>query len=151
MEHLVNPDFHGTDDQLEAYALGRLAASDQSGLEVLEEHLMICSTCRDRLDGVEAFISGMKDAFGQHPAIAVSKQIRAVCLATPAQGFASDGFACTRRSYFHVFAGADSISPRWRTCNSVQSRGEMPVTGPAHELDLHSPSTPPSRGRASVP
>ena len=58
------PDFHRTDDQLEAYALGRLGTSDQPGLELLEEHLMICSTCRDRLEGVEAFASGMKDAFG---------------------------------------------------------------------------------------
>ena len=58
----MNADFHGTEDQLEAYALGRLATSDPPGLEALEEHLMVCSNCRDRLDSVEAFMLAMKDA-----------------------------------------------------------------------------------------
>ncbi len=111
MEHPVNPDFHGTDDQLEAYALGQLATSDQPGLEVLEEHLMICSTCRDRLDGVEAFISGMKDAFGPHSAMAISKQTELFAWLPWPTGFARVGLPRPGRHYFHIFAGADSIRP----------------------------------------
>jgi hypothetical protein len=131
----VNPDFHGTDDQLEAYALGQLATSDQPRLELLEEHLMICSTCRDRLDGVEAFTSGMKDAFGTNSAIAISK---------PRELFAwlpwpkvSIGLAFLALiAIILIFSRTQTQFAPMANLQLSATRGETPVTAPARELDL---------------
>jgi hypothetical protein len=57
----VEQSIHGTDDHLELYALDRLPDSDMTGLE---EHLMICATCRDRLDEIGGFALGMRDSPG---------------------------------------------------------------------------------------
>ncbi len=97
---------------------------------------MICSTCRDRLDGVEAFASGMKDAFGSNSAIAISKQTRSFCLAAVAQGFARIGLPCSGRHYFHIFAGAQTQFAPVANLQLDATRGEMPMAAPARELDL---------------
>ncbi len=55
----MNTHFHGAQDQLELYALDRLA--DSEFIE-LEEHLIVCATCRRRFDQMEAYISGMREA-----------------------------------------------------------------------------------------
>lgn len=57
MEHHL----HVTDDHLELYALDRLP---DSNLPRLEEHLMICANCRERLDEINAFALGMREASG---------------------------------------------------------------------------------------
>jgi hypothetical protein len=50
---------HQTDEQLELYALGRLPEPRQA---VIEEHLLICESCRNRLDEAEAFAKAMRQA-----------------------------------------------------------------------------------------
>jgi hypothetical protein len=55
----VGPHFHGTTDQFELYALERLADSEFARLE---EHLIVCATCRCRFDEVEAYATGMREA-----------------------------------------------------------------------------------------
>jgi hypothetical protein len=131
----VSPDFHGTDDQLEAYALGQLATSNQPGLEVLEEHLMICSTCRDRLDGVEAFVSGMKDAFGPHSAMAVSKQTELFAwLPWPRFSLAMAFLALV--AIIFIFSRGQTQFASVANLQLISTRGEMPVVAPARELDL---------------
>ena len=131
----MNPDFHGTDDQLEAYALGQLAISDQPGLETLEEHLMICSICRDRLDGVEAFTSGMKDAFGTSPAIAVSKQTGMFSwLPWPRVSLALALLALA--AIISIFSRGQTQFAPVANLQLSTTRGEMSVTAPARELDL---------------
>jgi hypothetical protein len=141
MEHQVNPDLHGTDDQLEAYALGHLAASDQPGMEVLEQHLMICSTCRDRLDGVEAFASGMRGAFGPHSAMAVSKQPGLFAwLPWPGVSFAMALLALAAIIFMYS-RGQTQFVPV-ASLQLTATRGEMPVTAPAREMDLTLLNTP---------
>lgn len=131
----MTPEFHGTDDQLEAYALGQLATSDQPGLEVLEEHLMICSTCRDRLDGVEAFTSGVKDAFGSSSAIAFSKQTDLFSwLPWPKASLAMALLALV--AIIFIFSRAQTQFAPVANLQISATRGEMPVTAPARELDL---------------
>jgi hypothetical protein len=131
----VNADFHGTDDQLEAYALGRLATSDPPGLEVLEEHLMICSTCRDRLDGVEAFMSGMKDAFGPNSAIAISKQTELFSwLPWPRVSIALALLALA--AIISIFSRGQTQFAPVANLQLSATRGEMPGARPARELDL---------------
>ncbi|HWE50295.1 MAG TPA: hypothetical protein VG273_10920, partial [Bryobacteraceae bacterium] len=56
---------HGTDDELENYALGRLPEPDSSDLE---DHLMLCESCRTRLDYIENFALGMRRALHEAPA-----------------------------------------------------------------------------------
>jgi len=62
----VDLNFHGTDDQLEDYVFGRLPRPD---LPALEEHLMICDACRDRLDSIEAITVGIRGAPGSSQAV----------------------------------------------------------------------------------
>jgi len=131
----VNPDFHGTDEQLEAYALGQLATSDQPGLELLEEHLMICTTCRDCLDGVEAFTSGMKDAFGPNSAPAVSKQNTLFAwLPWPRVSIALALLALA--AIISIYSRGQTQFATAANLQLSATRGEMPVTAPARELDL---------------
>lgn len=47
------------DDLLENYAMGKL--SDQES-EPVEEHLLLCSACQERLDDLDDFIRVMKNA-----------------------------------------------------------------------------------------
>jgi hypothetical protein len=55
---------HESDDGLELYALDRL-----SGAEVIrvEEHLLVCEPCRERLEQNAAFAFTMRDVLRQHP------------------------------------------------------------------------------------
>ena len=52
---------HVSDDNLELYALNRLEEND---VPALEEHLMICHECQDRLDDTDQYIRAMKVATG---------------------------------------------------------------------------------------
>jgi len=50
---------HGTEEQLELYALGRLPGSGQVRLE---EHLLVCAACRDKLNEIGDFALAMRAA-----------------------------------------------------------------------------------------
>ncbi len=50
---------HATEEDLERYALGRLPAAET---ERLEEHLLVCTECQDRLVETEAYVQAVRDA-----------------------------------------------------------------------------------------
>jgi hypothetical protein len=50
---------HVGEERLEAYATNSLAEDE---VAVVEEHLLICSTCQDRLDAVEHYLRAMEGA-----------------------------------------------------------------------------------------
>ena len=50
---------HISDDDLERYAIGTLPETE---LAPLEEHLLICSDCRDRLEATERYVVAMRAA-----------------------------------------------------------------------------------------
>lgn len=52
---------HATEDALEEYALGRLRGA---AVARLEEHLLICEECQNRLSQIDSFVQGMADADG---------------------------------------------------------------------------------------
>ena len=52
-------DDHATEDDLERYAMGRLAEPD---LAAFEEHLLICPQCQDRLSHEDAIRQSIQDA-----------------------------------------------------------------------------------------
>lgn len=49
---------HPVDDLLEQYSLGRLAGGE---LRRVEEHLLLCSKCQDRLTAVDSYVRAMRD------------------------------------------------------------------------------------------
>lgn len=50
------------DDELELYAMGRLAAGPEAALD---EHLLVCQACQDRLAGTDLDVAAVKLAIGQ--------------------------------------------------------------------------------------
>lgn len=50
---------HINDDALEAYSLGRLVDADTA---LIEEHLLVCAQCRDRLAGWDEYTVAMRKA-----------------------------------------------------------------------------------------
>jgi hypothetical protein len=52
---------HAVDEVLESYAMGTLA---EPSLAELEEHLLICDHCRERLADTDAYVTAMRSAAG---------------------------------------------------------------------------------------
>lgn len=50
---------HVSEDRLEAYSLGRLSEDE---LARLEEHLLVCAACQERLEATDAFVETMRQA-----------------------------------------------------------------------------------------
>ena len=50
---------HISDDSLEQYSLDTLHESD---LSVVEEHLLICADCQDRLKATDTYLTAMRSA-----------------------------------------------------------------------------------------
>jgi uncharacterized CHY-type Zn-finger protein len=50
---------HAAEDDLESYAMRTLSASE---VESLEEHLLLCAECRDRLTAADEYVAAMKSA-----------------------------------------------------------------------------------------
>lgn len=57
--------FHESDERLELYALNRLSDSD---VIRIEEHLLVCDLCRDRLDETADFAFAIRDELKNNPA-----------------------------------------------------------------------------------
>lgn len=64
MEMGVSLILHETDEQLELYARGQLP---EPRVAAIEEHLLICVSCQERLDDVEAFALAMRRAAASEP------------------------------------------------------------------------------------
>lgn len=58
---------HVRKDIIERYSLGRL---NESGVKRVEEHLLLCETCRCSLDHFEAFLSLLRSTVIKSPAVA---------------------------------------------------------------------------------
>jgi hypothetical protein len=56
---------HQTDERLELYALGRLP---EPWVAEVEEHLLVCTACRERVDDLEAYALAMRQAISPEPA-----------------------------------------------------------------------------------
>lgn len=126
--------FHGTEEQLEQYALGRLAGAD---LISLEEHLLLCDACQVRLDDMGAFAIGMREALSFQPAftpVATSKDWLA-WLRRPVFALAIAGAAALIAIIAVVSTGRTKVVPT-AMLQLTAIRGEMPATSAAREYDL---------------
>ena len=124
---------HGTEDQLEAYALGRLQGSE---LAELEEHLIVCSECRDRLDEVESFAAGMRDALAAKTT-AAERSPRSVWsdwLRKPAFSMVLAAIAVIA-----IVSIVSNSRPKMALVSTLTlnaNRGAMPTARSARELDI---------------
>ena len=140
----MEQNFHLSEDQLEQYAQGRL---NPSQAVPLEEHLLICVACQEKLDSVENFALGMREALGNDPQLAGA--------AAPTVGWLdwlrrpvvsmSLGFA-TLILVVGIFSnGRSAIAP---TASLVLTavRGEMPQTTIARQYELTLADSPKEGG-----
>lgn len=131
--------FHGTDDQWEEYALGRLPDSDVS---LLEQHLMVCAACQEKLNRIEAFALGMRDALASEP-LGYER-----AAAPRVDWFGWQSLSIFRRPAFSmafgfialvvlvaVLSNGRTVAPS-ASLQLTAMRGEMPFTNPAREFDL---------------
>jgi len=56
---ILEPDFHLAEDDLERYSMGELAGEE---CVRLEEHLLLCETCRQRVREQDLFVQSMRHA-----------------------------------------------------------------------------------------
>jgi hypothetical protein len=130
----VDLNFHGTEEQLEQYALGRLAGAD---LISLEEHLLLCDACQIKLDDMGAFAIGMREALSLPPetAPAATSKDWFAWLRRPVFAMAIAGAAALIAIVAVVSTGRTKVAPT-AMLQLTAIRGEMPATSPAREYDL---------------
>lgn len=126
--------FHGTEDQLELYALGRLPDLD---LPMLEQHLMICAACREKLNGFEDFATGMREALSAKPTprpewFAWLRRPAVPGALTFAAGLAFAALIMVVGIFSH---GSTKFAPS-ASLQLTAIRGELPLAAPARQFDL---------------
>jgi hypothetical protein len=62
--------YHVDEETLDRYALGKLS---EDGAAPVEEHLLVCHACQDRLDAADTFIAAFRDAA---PLVAKNEPVR---------------------------------------------------------------------------
>jgi hypothetical protein len=135
---------HIAEEQLEQYALGHLPDGD---VERIEEHLLICTSCQDQLDGVADFQIGTKGALQSEPALlrpALSTDWSGWLRRHPAFSMAV-GFA-TLILAIGLFSRSRLQFAPVATLQLTALRGEMPVAAAAREFDLTLTDGPRSGG-----
>ena len=127
---------HQSDDRLELYTLGRLSDSD---VEQVEEHLILCESCRERTDEIGNFAHAMKEDLTAHPVAAQREWRQRFEWLQPrfAMGFAMAGALAAVVLTLGIYWMGHN--PRMASVASLQltaMRGEMPTVAMARELDL---------------
>jgi hypothetical protein len=144
----VDWNLHGTDDQLEEYVFGRLSVSD---VPALEEHLLICVACRDRLDAIEAVTASLKQALGTSQAgLKPSTRTDWFAWFAPKPVFFMAAGLVVLFAVLSVFWNGHTKFAPVATLQLTASRGEMPSAGPARELDLTLSDAPSEGGPLRV-
>ena len=124
---------------MEAYVLGQLRGSE---LADLEEHLIVCSDCRDRLDEAENFAAGMTEA------LAAKKQVAEQPSQLPWLDWLRQPVVSTALALAAVVAIVAIVStsrPKMApvtTLTLTANRGGMPIAARSRELDLNLKDSP---------
>jgi hypothetical protein len=111
-------------------------------VEVLEEHLMVCTTCLEKLDGAAEFAARMREALETSP-------LPRVIAPRKTDWLAWDWSKWIRRPAFSMALGFAALvlvvglfsnsRTKFAPTASLQltaMRGEMPITVPARQFDL---------------
>lgn len=128
---------HQTEEDLELYALGRLSPAR---VEAVEEHLLVCESCRNMLDDLESFAIAMHDAIATEPEPAPRTEwlarlgfhwFREPDTLAWAGGFA----ALLLAAVLYLHFGTGSMLPL-ASLQLTAIRGEMPSVSQAKETDV---------------
>jgi hypothetical protein len=137
---------HGTDEQLEAYVLGRLSDSEE---ETLEEHLLVCASCRTAVDQQLVFTSGMREALADAgPQRDWLAWLRPVL--TPRFAVAGALAAVVVAAGLYFVAGDHTHYAPVAALQLTAIRGTTPSVEPAREIDLTLNSFPTTGGPFKV-
>lgn len=129
---------HGSDDQLERYALGRLPAVE---VPLLEEHLLVCVDCREKVDSFDNVAVAMRESLASNHLGADRVKAKGGFGAWIAAALRRPAVAMTL-AFALLIAAIASFShdkPRFARIAALQltaTRGEMPSTVPTSELNL---------------
>ena len=124
---------HESDDQLELYALDRL---DDTAVERIEEHLIICGRCRSRLEDAGLFARAIQQALRNPAPLEMPRRLGWF------EGwhlrFALGGaLAFALLLGVLAYRNASHVSlPPVATLTLSAMRGDSPAVSPAKELDL---------------
>lgn len=149
MEHSSDVTSHLSEDHLEMYVLGRLQEPD---VPALEEHLLICGMCQQKLDRMADLSIGMREALAesQPGRVATARGSWFEWLRRPA--FAMAVAFATVLLVIGVFSkGRVHYAPS-ASLQLTAMRGEMPTAIPARRFDLKLADAPRAGGpfRVSV-
>jgi len=131
---------HQTDEQLELYALGRLP---EPWVADVEEHLLVCTACQERVDDLEAYAFAMRQAISTEPAEAPHwfSSFQRSWLRMPALAWAG-GLAAIVVAAALYLQSAPHLAPL-ATLQLTAMRGAMPSVGPSRETDITLTDAPP--------
>jgi hypothetical protein len=140
----VDAKSHGTEERLELYVLGRLPESE---IIEIEEHLILCEPCRDRVEEIGAFAPAMRGALLQ---IEPGKQQTTdwfSWLRLPR--FAAAGaFAAVVLTFGVYWMAGNNRVPPMASLTLTAMRGEtVPEIGSSRELDLTITDAPAGAGQ----
>jgi hypothetical protein len=140
---MANSSLHESDDLLELYALDRLSEPDVARVE---EHLLACGACNERLDRVASFAFSVREVLHDNPAGAErieplwgiwASRFRA-WWALPSWGWrmAWGGvLICLLGAGMVLFRGSNPVLPT-ATLQLTAVRGGLETAPPALEYDL---------------
>jgi hypothetical protein len=136
---------HEPDDQLELYALDRLSGTD---LIRVEEHLMMCGRCRERLDETAAFAFTIRDVLKEHPekSEAAGQNGFFSWFATLRPQFAMGAFAVAVLAAGIFWISGRGNLPPVTAIQLVAMRGDIQTVAAAKALDLTLADAPATGG-----
>ena len=135
---------HQTDEQLELYALGRLP---EPWIADVEEHLLVCAACQERVDDLEAYAHAMRQAISAEPEqqshwfSRFQFRWQFSSLKTPVMACAG-GLAAVLLAGT-LYLQSPSHLPPLATLQLTATRGATPVVEPSRETDLTLADAPP--------
>lgn len=148
--------YHGTDEQLELHALGRLSPADAAALD---GHLLICSTCQEKFDEIEEFSLAMTRALREEPVTANAREEKAVhdwfswnglsWIRTPSFALAGGMALILLVSVVFTRSGSRAILPV-AAMQLTAMRGAMASMPAAREMDLTLADGPKQGGPVKV-
>ncbi len=122
---------HQTDEQLELYALGRLP---EPSVAEVEEHLLVCAACQERVDDLEVYAFAMRQAISTEPASPPKPWFQQSWLKMPVLAWAG-GIAAIVFAVTLYLQSTPHLAPL-ASLQLTAMRGAMPAVGPSRETDI---------------
>src|SRR5580698_10095287 len=129
---------HETDEQLELYALCQLP---EPRIAAVEEHLLICVACQERLDDLEAFALAMRRGIASEPATEARTNWFA-WLRQPTWSAALGFAAIVLAASLYPALGRSHVAPL-TSLRLTAMRGSIQSVGLAQETDIALTDAPP--------